>query len=77
MKQNCCCLTNELFIRPSDKQEKYTAMADRKENKIQTEGCRKGKEENLENKDTAIKAIASLYSTKKVTMAINHFYPDL
>lgn len=53
------------------------AMADRKENKIQTEGCRKGKEENLENKDTAIKAIASLYSTRKVTMAINHFYPDL
>lgn len=53
------------------------ARADRKENKIQTEGCRKGKEENLENKDTAIKAIASLYSTRKDTMAINHFYPDL
>lgn len=76
MKQNCCCLTNELFLYPSDKQ-KYMARADRKENKIQTEGCRKGKEENLENKDTAIKAIASLYSTRKDTMAINHFYPDL
>lgn len=52
MKQNHYWFTNELFIHPpSDKQKKYMTTADRRENKIQTEGFRKGKEKNLENKD--------------------------
>lgn len=50
MKQNHYWFTNELFIHlPSDKQKKYMTTADRRENKIQTEGFRKGKEKNLEN----------------------------
>lgn len=50
MKQNHHWLTNELFTHPpSDKQKKYMTTADRRENKIQTEGSRKGEEKNLEN----------------------------
>lgn len=50
MKQNCYWLTNELFTHPpSDKQKKFMATADRRENKIQKEGFRKGKEKDLKN----------------------------
>lgn len=52
MKQNCYWLTNELFTHPpSDKQKKYMTTADRRENKIQTKGLRKGKKNLESNKD--------------------------
>jgi len=44
MKQNCYCLTDELFIHPpSDKQEKYTAIADQRKMKSKQRDAGKAK----------------------------------